>query len=429
MKKIFFKYVFQNVLAMIGISIYILADTFFIAKHSGANGLAVLNIIIPIFGVIYAIGSMIGIGSATKYAIKKACKENTDDYFIQSVTSCIILSIPFVLLGIFCPVKVLEIMGADQTLVELGSNYMKIILLATPFLMTNFTFTSFLRNDNAPRTAMIASMSGSLFNLVFDYILIFTLELGLTGAAIATALSPIVTMLVCSTHFLKKSNNIRFRCTLPKIKHILSCCQFGVPSSVGEITTAITTITFNTLILAKVGNVGVAAYGVIANIAIVVMAIFNGIAQGSQPLISENYGKGNKKNAKEILKLGLIVSGIVTVLILLIIWGKTETWITIFNSDGNKELFTYAYSGMRIYFLGFIFASLNIFLVTYFASIEKSEIALIGSMLRGFIAIILCAIILSNLFGLIGIWSSFFVSEFITFIVIMGMIRKNSAHF
>lgn len=85
MQKQFFKYITQSVAAMIGFSIYILADTFFISVQSGADGLAVLNLILPVYGLVYAIGSMIGIGSATRYAIDRSRQENTDFYFTQSV--------------------------------------------------------------------------------------------------------------------------------------------------------------------------------------------------------------------------------------------------------------------------------------------------------------------------------------------------------
>ena len=85
MLKQFFKYIFQSIAGMIGISVYILADTFFISVHSGADGLAVLNLILPVYGVVYAIGAMIGIGSATRFGINRAKGEDTDHYFLQSV--------------------------------------------------------------------------------------------------------------------------------------------------------------------------------------------------------------------------------------------------------------------------------------------------------------------------------------------------------
>ena len=163
---------------MIGLSVYILADTFFIAYSSGADGLAALNLILPVFGLIYAIGAMIGIGSATRYGISKAKGEAADHYFPQSIAWSVLFSIPFVLAGIFAPDKCLAFLGADARLVELGKTYLRIILIVAPLFMSNYTVTAFARNDNATSKVMAGSLAGSVFNVVFDYIFIFPMGLG-----------------------------------------------------------------------------------------------------------------------------------------------------------------------------------------------------------------------------------------------------------
>ena len=161
----FLKYISQSISGMIGVSIYILADTFFISYKCGADGLAALNLILPVFGLIFAIGSMIGIGSATRYSISTAKGAPSDYYFTQSIFWCLICSIPFMLTGIFIPHKALALLGADAGLIRLGRNYMRIVLLFTPFFMSNYTFTAFARNDHATSIAMIGSISGSFFNI------------------------------------------------------------------------------------------------------------------------------------------------------------------------------------------------------------------------------------------------------------------------
>lgn len=247
---------------------------FFISLYSGADGLTMLNLVIPIYGLMYAFGSMVGIGSAIRYALKKASgDENTDFYFTHALSWDLILSIPFILLGIFAPQWVLHLMGADARITELGIQYLRIILIGSPFFMMNYAFTAFARNDNATTIAMIGSLSGSAFNIVFDYIFMFPLNMGMAGAALATALSPIVTMSVCSIHYLGKKNTIGFRWRLPSPRHLFSCCKLGVSAFIGEIASAVTTTVFNILILAMAGNIGVAAYGVIANISIVALSI------------------------------------------------------------------------------------------------------------------------------------------------------------
>lgn len=425
MRQQFFKYVFQNIAGMIGVSVYILADTFFISVCSGADGITVLNLALPIYGLIFAIGSMIGVGSATRYAIRKAQgQKDVDFYFTQAVLWEGILSIPFILLGVFAPEQVLQVMGADAAIIELGRNYVRIFMTAAPLFMMNYVFTAFARNDNAPTIVMLGSISGSMFNIVFDYILMFPMGLGLTGAALATVFSPVVTMIVCCIHYCGKNNHVKFKWKAPSVRQLFSYCKLGVSAFVGEISSAVTTTIFNILLLGIAGNVGVAAYGVAANLSLIAMAIFNGISQGAQPLISRCYGYGNQKDVNMLLKSGISISLIVEGIIVAIVWRFTDLLVGIFNSEGNETLLSLAHDGMRFYFLGYLFAGINIVLVGYFSATDRAKQAFVASILRGALAIVVCAVVMSSIWGINGVWLSFLVSEIITFLAVLIMSKS-----
>lgn len=355
----FSKYVFQSVAGMVGVSVYVLADTFFISVYAGADGLAVLNLILPVYGLIYAIGSMIGIGSATRYGISKAKGEKADHYFTQAVAWSVLISIPFVLLGIFIPDKCLALLGADAGLVALGKTYLRIILIGTPFFMSNYSVTAFARNDNATSIAMAGSLAGSVWNIVFDYIFIFPVGLGFAGAALATAFCPIVTMSVCMVHYFGKKCHIGFKWKKMSVRHLISCCQLGVSAFVGEISSAVIAFVFNMLILGLAGSVGVAAYGIVANLSIVGMCIFNGLAQGAQPLISESFGRGESEHVRKYLRWGMNSTITIEIVMIALIWLFTDPLVAIFNSENNDMLLQYAHTGLQLYFLGFLFAGVS----------------------------------------------------------------------
>ena len=424
MLKRFSKYICQSVAAMIGQSVYILADTFFISFNSGANGLAALNLILPVFGIMFAIGSMIGIGSATRYGISKAKGEDADHYFTQSISWSLVCSVPFILIGILTPDKFLALLGADAGLVELGKTYLRIVLIFAPFFMCNYSVTAFARNDNATSTVMAGSLTGSAFNIVFDYIFMFPMGLGFSGAALATAFCPVVTMLVCSTHYLSKKCNIGFKWKRLSLRHLISCCQLGVSAFVGEISSAVITFIFNMLILGLTGSTGVAAYGVVANMSLVGMAIMNGMSQGAQPLISESFGRGESEHVRKYLRWGMNSTITIEIVMIALIWLFTDPLVVIFNSENNAMLLQYAHTGLQLYFLGFLFAGVNIMLVAYFSATANVRPAIIGSLLRGVIAIVICAVILSGILGMNGVWLSFLASEMITFVVILILSRK-----
>ena len=427
MLKRFSKYVFQSVAGMIGVSVYVLADTFFISVYAGADGLAVLNLILPVYGLIYAIGSMIGIGSATRYGISKAKGERADYYFTQAIAWSVLISIPFVLLGIFIPDKCLALLGADAGLVALGKTYLRIILIGTPFFMSNYSVTAFARNDNATSIAMVGSLAGSVWNIVFDYIFIFPAGLGFSGAALATAFCPIVTMSVCMLHYFGKKCHIGFKWKKMSVRHLISCCQLGVSAFVGEISSAVIAFVFNMLILGLAGSVGVAAYGIVANLSIVGMCIFNGLAQGAQPLISESFGRGESEHVRKYLRWGMNSTITIEIVMIALIWLFTDPLVAIFNSENNVMLLQYAHTGLQLYFLGFLFAGVNIMLVAYFSATANARPAIIGSLMRGAIAIVLCAIVLSRILGMNGVWLSFLASEMLTFVVILILSRKKES--
>ena len=152
------KFVSQNILGMLGISIYILADTFYISKAAGSNGITVLNLCLPLYNLIYAIGSMIGVGSATRFTILKAQRDSgCDRFFSNAVFCCLIISIPFILIGAFSPDGILRIMGGDADIASLGVPYARIFLMFAPFFMINFIINAFVRNDGDRKSTRLNS--------------------------------------------------------------------------------------------------------------------------------------------------------------------------------------------------------------------------------------------------------------------------------
>ena len=425
--KQFFKYVSQNIFGLLGTSCYILADTYFIAQAAGTDGVTLLNLCLPIYNLIFAFGSMIGLGAATRYAILRAQGDaRAQRYFSNAIFSVCILAVPFMLVGIFRPDGLLRLMGGDADIVALGMNYARIFLMFTPFFMCNYVVASFVRNDGDPSLAMVATLSGSLFNVVFDYIFIFPMGLGLPGAALATAISPILSIAVCSAHFIKKSNTITFVRKAPSVRLLAQSCQLGISGFVGELSSGVTTTVFNFLLLRLAGNVAVAAYGVVANFALVATAIFNGVAQGAQPLVSQCYGKNEMAGARKLLLLGCGTALGLAALLYGVVFGYTDALAAIFNSENSALMAAFAHSGMRIYFVGYFFAGCNIVAAGYLGAVNRPAEASITSLCRGMVAIVVCSLVLSALFGMNGVWAAFPVSEAITLALTVFLLKRKA---
>lgn len=421
MEKQLRRYLLPNILAMIGTSCYILADTFFISLSQGPDGITALNLVLPLYGLIFALGSMIGIGSATRYALGKG--SNAPDYhlyFSNSIIWTLLVGAVFVALGVAVPDGVLRLMGADDTISRVGHNYIRIVLCFAPLFMLNFTCTAFVRNDGAPRIAMAATLLSGLFNILFDYLLMFPLGLGMTGAALATGFSPVVSMSICLLHYLSPRNTIRLTPTLPSLRRLLSACQLGVVAFVGEMSSGVTTMVFNFILLHLAGNAAVAAYGIVANIALVGVALFNGISQGLQPLASACHGSGDTQGQSRIYRHSMFIGLCVSAVVVAVVVTFAGTLVAVFNSQHSAQLADYAIPGLRLYFLGFLFAGANIVKSGFYSATGRGKESSILALCRGVVAIVAFAFLLSHLFGITGVWLAFPAAELFT--LLLGLV-------
>lgn len=411
--KEFLKYISLNVCGMIGLSCYILADTFFVSKGLGADGLAALNLAIPVYSFVHGCGLMFGMGGATKYSIFRGQKENRQADRVFSNVMCIaaVMAVIFMVMGILFSGNIAALLGAGIDVYDMTNTYIKFILLFSPAFMMNDVFLCFVRNDGNPGLSMTAMLIGSMSNIALDYIFIFPLDMGIFGAVLATGFAPVISMGVMSKHRLAGKNGFHFIKTGVSRRHAKNIISLGVPSLITEVASGIVIIVFNSIILLLKGNVGVAAYGVVANLSLVVTSVYTGIAQGMQPMVSRAYGYGKREDIKQILNDAvitmLLLSGVIYTVILL----TADSIAGIFNSEQNAALQQIAVTGLKIYFISVFSAGFNIILSTYFTSTERAVPAQVISLLRGFFVIIPTAFILSYFFGMTGVWLSCFVTE------------------
>lgn len=287
--KNFAKYVSLNILGMMGLSCYILADTYFISEALGSTGIAALNFSIPIYSVIHGIGLMIGIGGATRYSILKsqAKDKNSDEVFSVAIKSGVLIGIILAIIGVFGAKYLAKALGADSVTYPLTKTYLTTILLFAPFFILNNVVLAFVRNDNHPNLSMIAMLVGSFSNIVLDYVFMFPLNMGMFGAAFATVLASIISVCILLLYLIRKNKVFKLLNNKLKLSYIHDIFNLGLSAFIIEISSAIVLITFNFVILGIEGNLGVAAYGIVANLALVGIAVFTGLAQGIQPLISK----------------------------------------------------------------------------------------------------------------------------------------------
>ena len=415
----FGRYVSLSVLGMIAVSCYILADTFFVAQGLGTTGLAALNLAIPVYNVIHGTGLLLGMGGATKFSILKSqgAHRRADSVFTHTLGMAAAAAAVFALVGALGAPQLAALLGADGETAAMTGTYLRVLLLFAPAFLCNDVLVCFVRNDGAPQLAMAATLSGSLANVVMDWFFIFPCGMGIFGAVLATGFSPVIGVIVQSPHWLGRQ-------VRPRLRTAGQVLALGVPSLLDQLSGAVVMITFNTLILGLTGNTGVAAYGVVANLSLVVLSVYTGIAQGIQPLVSRAWGQGQRAALQRLLRYALGTALVFSAALYLVFFLGAGPIAGVFNSEQDPAMQAIACQGLRLYFLAAPFAGVNIILAVYFASVEQAVPAQAVSLLRGILVILPMAVALAAAFGMVGVWVAFPVSEALVALVAWALLRR-----
>lgn len=417
-RTIFFKYLIPSIGGMLGTSLYVLGDTMIVGRGLGSQGLAALNISIPLINVFNGFGLLFGIGGATALSISRGRKDynQVNDIFTKSIIMSILLGIVLTLVRVLYLEELCLFLGASEATLQMSMDYLGVLMSFSIAFLLNSTMTVFVRNDGAPRLAMWGMLTGSIINVILDYVFIFIFNWGMWGGALATGLSPVIGLIILSTHFIKKNNKLRF--IVPKfdwsiLKRIVSN---GNSSFIIELSAGIVIFAFNRSILKIAGDIGVSAYSIIANLSLICTAIFIGIGQGIQPIVSMNYGADRMERVYEAVRLA-IYSALGIGMLFYLIGALFPEFLVFIFTKGNSELLDTTVRGIRLYFISFIFMGLNIAITSFIQSKEESKVSMTISLCRGFVFIIISLLILPKIWGIDGVWLTMPIVELITLIV------------
>ncbi len=421
-KTIFFKYLIPSIGGMLGIAFYILGDTIIIGKGLGSQALAALNIAIPVNNVFNGVGILFGIGGATALAIDKGRRDDRslNDIFSKSLIMTFIVGVIFTLIRIFFLDELAYALGASDDTIVMVKAYLGTLMSFSIVFLLNVCLTVFVRNDNAPKLAMTATLVGSLMNVVLDYIFVFIFKWGMAGAAFATGLAPVIGLSILSTHFIRKKNSIKLIIPKANWKIIKRIVSIGGSSFIIELSAGIVIFAFNNSLLGIAGNLGVSAYSIIANLSLIFAAIFTGIGQALQPIVSYNYGAKRMDRVYETVKFSIYTSFILGFIFYSMGMFFPESLVRLFVSP-DRELLEMSVRAIRLYFLSFVLMGPNIVLTSYIQSKETIREAFIISISRGFIFIVIVLFVLPRFIGIDGVWLTLPIVELMA--TIMSMVR------
>lgn len=427
MVKEFIKYAVPSALAMFISSLYTVVDGIFVGQGVGDMALAAVNIVLPFTVLLFGLASMfaIGGGSLVSKNIGAGKIEEAVNIFRQVFKFLLILS---GIISIICVVfteQIVRILGATDNLSGLAVDYLRFYAIFCIPNLIGIVLNSFVRNDGRPRLAMISTIAGAITNIVLDYVFIFPFGLGIKGAAIATGLGQIITVLILLPHFIKKIGYLSFGNVKLNSSDLKTFSMIGFPSFFAQLSYSIIVLIHNVMLIKSLGEVGISSYSIINYITTNTYMVLYGITLGVQPLISYNYGRKDGKKMLGFYKITCISSTLITGIFVVISFVFGKTLIGIFTSD--PEISKIAYLALRVASFSYFAVGINLNTLVYFQALEKPKFSNLSCLLRSVVYLPISLIVLYYVFGTNGIWGGTILSEVLTLITIMLIANVNTS--
>jgi putative MATE family efflux protein len=422
-------YAAPTISVMIFVSIYMLIDGVFVARYVNSTALAAVNIFMPIYALIFAVALMLGTGGSAIIAKKMGENkyEEARSNFTFIVICGVILGLFIMIIGLLFIQPLLELFGAGAStqLFDYTLTYAKIILWISPFLMTQAMFETLFVTAGKPKLSLIITIAGGSTNIFLDYLFIVVMDMGIEGAALATAIGMIIPAVLGLIYFfVAKKSLLYFTKFKVEWNILLRSCVNGSSEMVTNLSSSVITFAFNALMLKFIGVEGVAAVTIMLYVMFVLTPFFMGYSVGIAPIISYTYGSQNIEQLKRIFKNSMVFIGVssIVVFVFSLLLGP---YIIQFMAVKGSDVYEIAKSGFRIFSISFLLMGLNIFTSMLFTALSNGKVSAMISLLRTLVFVLTALLTLPFIFGVNGIWMAVPLAEFLSIIVCTFFLWRN----
>lgn len=412
-RKLYRKYLLLSLGSAMVTSIYSFVDTIAVGQAVGPMGTAAIAVLNPFFSVMVFLGVLCGIGGAVLMANAKGegFEERGNAYFTAALVliACII-AVGWVVF-LFFHEQVFTFFGATAENMPYVLDYGKWLVWCFPAYVLPIFLGAYLRNDGAPGLATLGVITGGLWNCFGDWLLCFPLDMGMPGAAIATVSGASLQAVIMATHFLRKGR-CHLRLVWPQhlFRDIRRIITVGFGAGVLDLGNVLIAIIINNQIM-RYGNVeALSVYGVVGTTSLLFQALFCGVGQAAQPLVSTNYGARKLERVQTVLSMGL-VSVVVMGVCFMLVGELFPEAITKFFIAATPEVLAVAPMVFRCYFIFFLFLGITVFATYYLQSIMRERKAMTISVLRSLVLSSVMLFLLPLFLGLAGVFLAMPVSE------------------
>ena len=416
--------------AMLSETVASLIDTVILSRYLGPDMISTVSICMPVYMLVNVLSMLIVTGGATLFAqsLGRDDPEEAQRCYTCSFILMVICGAVMTAAGSLFTEPLIKALGADSTILDNTVRYARVLF---GFMVPLFLYQQlmvYVRFDGAPMLSLASTVACAVVNLGLDVLFVGPLGWGASGAALATCLAYTAAMLINAGHLLQKKNRLVFRrgsLTGARMGRIL---KTGIPLSVTQVGMAVATYLFNVRIMATGGAMYLDVYGVITQLSVVAMALYEGIAQACQPIMAACFGAGNRKRMDQTLRYGfrMEVGAMVLATLLFVFGAGLVAGLFSMQEEGLRNV---AVGAIRIYAASLLFTGLNTMVIYYF-QVQEREINATGiTLLSGTVLPVVFLYLMTALQGVSGIWWCFLMAQGLTLILSLILFTRHRRAF
>ena len=404
---------------MVFVSMYSIVDGIVVSNFVGSLGLSAINIVYPVLNVCMALAFMLAAGSNAIMGKKMGEGKVHEANSFMSLTVIVNVAAIIVFTAIFLmwDEKIYMMLGSDEELLPYC------MVLGGPVWVMQVLFQSYLVTADKPHMGLWLSVAAGVTNIVLDVIFVGAFRMGMAGAAMASVAGMMIGGLVPLTVFFNKKSLIHFEKPVWEGREFLKALGNGSSEMVSNLASAVTTTLFNLQMMALIGEKGVAAISAILYLQFIFLAVFFGFVSGISPVVSYNYGAGNKTNIHRTFKISMKIVIIFSLSMFALAEVFTGGLVLVFASK-DAVLSELMISGFRIIAVSILFSGLNIFASGFFTALNNGRVSALISILRTFVLEAGALILLPEFMGIDGVWWSLPAAEILSAVIAVVMIVK-----
>lgn len=423
---LFHRVFYPTLLGMLGMSAMTAIDGIFIGHSVGSDGIAAVNIVVPVLMLLTGVGLMVGMGCSVVSSLRLARGQVLAARVSVTRAMLFVTAVAVVVVGAMLafPDASARALGSSEHLLPMVKEYMVWYIPSWLFMLWTAVALFVIRLDGAPNLAMACSLTSAVLNVFLDWLFMFPFGWGIMGAAFATSLSTAAGGVIAVAYLLFFARRLRvvrvrvgWRALRAAARDLAGQCRVGSSSLLAEATLAVLTFMGNYVFMSYLGDDGVGAFGIACYYTPFVFMVGNAIAQSAQPIISYNFGLKAWPRVRAAERVALrtaVVCGLV-VTAGFVFFARELVGLFVPLDNAAARL---AVEGFPYFSAGFVFFILNLAVIGYFQSLERMRPATVFALLRGVAWLVPSFLLLPGLLGTRGIWLALSVSELLTFLCV-----------